>query len=327
MMSRRTFNALFGTLACNPVSASAATDMVLRTSDAHAPDYPTVQTLHYMDRWIRRETNHTLRLSIYASGQLGEDADAITQARSGLVSLARVNSAALADVIPIFRALQAPFLFQSDEHFERALSGDLLSEFMDALPAHDLVGLTVLDSGPKLVYNRVRPIRSVKDMAGLRVRAESMSVSANVFRSFGSLPVNLPYSQLSPAIAGGLLDGAEATWPLYVTSANYEVAGHVTETNHSRGPDLIIMSRQAWQALGSVEQSVIRAAAAAAREYSRRVGDRWRTLTRQQGADFGVDVATNVDYGSFRAAAADVTKDLSSQPIVGDILRRISKFE
>ena len=86
-------------------------------------------------------------------------------------------------------------------------------------------------------------------------------------------PVILPYTRTKTALTTGLIDAAENNWPSYVGSDHYSVAPHFALTEHTRTPDVLIMSMKTWRSLEPADQNVFRNAA---RETSMFLRGQWK---------------------------------------------------
>jgi TRAP-type C4-dicarboxylate transport system substrate-binding protein len=73
------------------------------------------------------------------------------------------------------------------------------------------------------------------------------------------------------------LDGAENNWPPFVTAGHYRHAGHYTLTEHTMGPEVLVMS-QAWVTLSAKDRIIFRGPALRSSQLMREM---WRDLEDQ----------------------------------------------
>ncbi|MQH75127.1 TRAP transporter substrate-binding protein DctP, partial [Escherichia coli] len=92
-------------------------------------------------------------------------------------------------------------------------------------------------------YNSVRPVRSLDDLKGLRLRVQQSEQMSDMIRALGAQPVEMPYGQVLTGLANRLIDGAENNWPSFVTTGHYKYAGYYILTQHTVSPEVLIMSR------------------------------------------------------------------------------------
>lgn len=308
------------------VSAGAAA-REFRTADTQNEDYPTVQALDYMDHLIAERTAGRHRIVVFHSRQLGEEKETLEQTRAGAIDLNRTNVALIGTKVPAVNVLAMPFLFRSREHLQHVLDGPIGSEILASFEAHGFVGLTFYDSGARSIYNNVRPVRSLDDLKGLRLRVQQSEQMSDMIRALGARPVEMPYGQVLTGLTNRLIDGAENNWPSFVTTGHYKHAGYYTLTRHTVSPDVLVMSSKAWASLLPEEQTIFREAAQRSSLYMR---GKWRELeerSQRQAELAGVTIVSDFDRGPFEAAMAGVYAKAERDPVKAALIERIRSME
>lgn len=291
-----------------------AAGKTFRVADNQVEDYPTVQALAFMDRLVQDRTGGRHRFQIFHSGQLGDEKNTVEQARAGAIDLGRVNVTSLTALVPATNALVLPFQFRSTEHLHAVLDGPVGTDILRAYEAAGLVGLTFYDSGARSLYNDVRPVRSPADAAGLRIRVQPSDIMPDLMAALNVTPVQLAYSQVLAALQTGLIDGAENNWPSYVTTGHHLHARHVTLTEHTTSPEVLLISRRAWDGLSPDDQAIFREAATASKFFMRERWRDWEEASRTRAAQSGSLVVTEFDRDAFLAAATAVRERYLANP-------------
>ncbi len=298
-----------------------------RVADTQAADYPTVVALERMGQLVRERSQgrHTLR--IFHSRQLGEEKETIEQTRIGAIDLNRTNVAPLASFIPEANILALPFLFRSVDHLHRVLDGPIGEEILARFAAHGLVGLAFYDSGARSIYNSVRPVRTLADLQGLRIRVQQSDMMVDMMRALGADPIALPYGQVNVGLTTGLIQGAENNWPSYVTTEHSRAARFLTLTEHTMSPEVLVMSKRAWEGLSDEDKRIFREAA---RESSRLMREQWLKLEEQSRAEAtrqGVQITTLADRSSFEQAVAALLPRYVGDPALAELVERIRQAQ
>ena len=203
-----------------------------RVADTQSEDYPTVQALMFMARVVEERTGGRHHIRVFHSRQLGEEKDTIEQTRVGAIDLNRTNVAPIGSLIPAANVLALPFLFRSFDHLHKVLDHEIGEEILTSSQRHGFVGLTFYDSGSRSIYNSVRPVRTLADMKGLRIRVQQSDLMVDMIKALGAEPIELPYGQVSTGLSTKLIDGAENNWPSYVTTGHYKLAPYSRATCH-----------------------------------------------------------------------------------------------
>ena len=253
--------ALVVALSLAAVSTSAVA-RVFRAADTQSEDYPTVQALHYMNRVIAERSGGRHQIQVFHSRQLGEEKETIEQTRAGAIDLNRTNVALIGTFVPAMNVLAMPFLFRSIEHLQKVLDGPIGNEILNSFEPYGFVGLAFYDSGARSIYNSIRPVSSIADIKGLRLRVQQSELMSSMIKALGAEPIELPYGQVLTGLATRLIDGAENNWPSFVTTGHYKYAGYYTLTEHTMSPEVLVMSLKAWESLSSEDRKIFREAAA-----------------------------------------------------------------
>jgi tripartite ATP-independent transporter DctP family solute receptor len=309
------------------VATTSAFAREFRAADTQNEDYPTVQALLYMGSMVAERSGGRHQIKVFHSHQLGEEKETLEQTRVGAIDLNRTNVALIGNMVPAMNVLAMPFLFRSIEHMQKVLDGPIGSEILDSFEPYGFVGLAFYDSGARSIYNSVRPIRSIGDLKGLRLRVQQSEQMSDMIKSLGAEPVELPYGQVLTGLATRLIDGAENNWPSFVTTDHYKYAGYYTLTEHTMSPEVLVMSKKAWSSLSAEDQQIFRESALRSSRFMR---EKWRDLeerSRQQAEAAGVKIVTDIDRTPFEAAMAGLYAKAQRDPAVAQLIERIRKVQ
>jgi tripartite ATP-independent transporter DctP family solute receptor len=294
-----------------------------RAADTQSEDYPTVQALRYMGRLIEERTEGRLQIRVFHSRQLGEEKETIEQTRAGAIDLNRSNVALIGSFVPATNVLAMPFLFRSIEHLQKVLDGPIGEEILNSFESYGFIGLAFYDSGARSIYNNVRPIRSIADMKGLRIRVQQSELMSDMIKALGAEPIELPYGQVRTGLATKLIDGAENNWPSFVTTDHYRYASFYALTEHTMSPEVLVMSWKAWASLSPEDRVIFREAAA---QSSRFMRETWRDLeekSRQRAEGAGVTIVSDFDRMPFEAAVSPIYEKIRRDPAAAALIERI----
>jgi tripartite ATP-independent transporter DctP family solute receptor len=298
-----------------------------RAADTQSEDYPTVQALGFMGRLVAERSGGRLQIRVFHSRQLGEEKETIEQTRAGAIDLNRTNVALIGNFVPAMNVLAMPFLFRSIEHMQKVLDGPIGSEILNSFEPFGFVGLAFYDSGARSIYNSVRPVRSLADLRGLRIRVQQSELMSNMIKALGADPVELPYGQVLTGLATRLIDGAENNWPSFVTTDHYKFAGFYTLTEHTMSPEVLVMSQKAWASLSAEDRLIFRESALRSSQFMR---EKWRDLEEQSRARAeaaGVAIVKDIDRKPFEQAMLPLYEQARRDPASAQLIERIRKVE
>ncbi len=264
-MKRRDLLTLAGavglTAAIPPRHAWAQPKTVLKASDVHPEGYPTVQAVENMGKKLEQATQGRLGIQMYASMQLGGEKEAIEQAQVGALQFVRVSVGALGPVVDDLNVFNLPFLFRNTEHMQKVIDGPIGQALLDKVtnnPQVRLVGLCWMDAGARNVYDSKKPIRTIEDLKGQKVRVMGNPMFVDMMNALGGNGVAMGYDQVFSALQTGVVDGAENNPPSFVFDNHYQVAKYYTLTEHLIVPEMLVFSKTAWDKLSPEDQALLK---------------------------------------------------------------------
>jgi tripartite ATP-independent transporter DctP family solute receptor len=272
-----------------------------RAADSQSHDHPTARALVHMSELVSDRTQGRHRMIVYPGGVLGEQEASFEQTRTGGIDINRTNMAPFASFVGKENIFGLPFLFRSADHLHRVLDGPIGDDILQSLEPHGFVGLAFFESGARSLYTVRRPVRTIDDIKGLRIRLQQSDLMVQMFAALGAEPVLLPYTRTKTALMTGLIDAAENNLPSYVASDHYSVAPHFALTEHTMTPDVLIMSMKSWRGLSPADQNIFRNAARDSSIFLRGQWKNWEASFRKQALDSGVTV-TEIDRKPLEAA-------------------------
>ncbi|EQM67657.1 TRAP transporter substrate-binding protein [Pseudomonas tohonis] len=160
---------------------------------------------------LRQESADRLKCQLYPSMQLGgTPAKLADMARNGVADIVWTAPAYSAGKFPRVEALELPFVLPMGGKAGNAIIWDFYERYArDDFKRYKV--LVVHGDGGMSLHTRGKPVRSLADLAGLKLRASSRTAAKTV-ESLGATPVSMPPAQMTEAISKGVVDGALAAW-------------------------------------------------------------------------------------------------------------------
>lgn len=285
---------------------SSGENIVLKAADDHELTYPTTQGLIRMGDLLKEWTRGRITVQVYPSAQLGSEKETIEQTQLGAIDINRVNINPLTQIEPSLKVFSLPYLFRDAEHMHKVVDGPVGREMLEKLESSGLIGLGYYDSGQRSFYNSVKPIRSIEDLQGLKIRVQKAEIMHDLVRAVGAQPIRLAFEEVYTGLQTGVIHGAENNYPSWITKGHYEVAKYYTMDAHVRTPEIILFSKKTWDRLAEKDQQLIRRAVQESIPYQRRL---WREKVAdsiEKAREAGCEIITDIDISPFRKAMEPV---------------------
>jgi tripartite ATP-independent transporter DctP family solute receptor len=305
-------------------AAFAQQKLVLKASDVHPEGYPTVAAVEGMGRKLEAATNGRLSVQMFASMQLGGEKEAIEQAQVGAIQFARVSVGALGPVIDDLNVVNLPFLFRNTAHMQKVIDGAIGQELLDKVTNNakaGLVGLCWMDAGARSIYNTKRPVNKLEDLKGLKIRVIGNPMFVDMMNALGGNGIAMGYDQVFSALQTGVIDGAENNPPSFVFDNHYTVAKYYTLTEHLIVPEILVMSRKAWDGLSKNDQGLLTRLAREAQLEERALWIQYEKQALDKAKAAGIQIIEVSDKKPFQDAVKPVWDKYG--PRFVDVIKRI----
>jgi tripartite ATP-independent transporter DctP family solute receptor len=280
-----------------------------------------------MGALLEERSGGRLCIEVFHSAQLGEEKDTIEQTQFGVIDMNRVSLGPFNNIIEETQVPSLPYIFRSTDHMHKVMDGPVGQKILDAFSDHDLVGLAFYDGGSRSFYNSARPINSIEDLAGMKFRVMQSDMFVDMVAALGANATPMPYGEVYSSIQTGVIDGAENNWPSYDSSGHFEVAQYYTLDQHLIVPEVLVMSKSAFDGLSAEDQELVRQAA---RDSVPVMRDLWAAReadSEERVRAAGVEVITDIDKTPFIEAMVPVYEKYVTSPLLQQMVLDIQATE
>lgn len=246
-------------------------EYVLTYAENQAEDYPTTKGAYRFAELVQERTDGRIVIQVNAGAALGDEQSVVEQMQFGGIDFTRASISSLGELIPKMNVLQMPYLYTDADHMWRVLEGPIGDDFLQSFEGSNLVALSWYDAGARNFYNSRKPVQQLEDLKGMEIRVQESELMSRMVELLGAKPVQMPYSQVYSAFQIGEIDGAENNWPSYESEKHYEVAGYLTVDEHTRVPEVQMVSQITWDKLTPEYRQIIRECAVESAKYERRL--------------------------------------------------------
>ncbi len=196
--------------------------------------------------------------------------DILWLTESGVLTVGYQSSSYLTDRVPELGLVDLPFLFATNAQARAAMDGALGAALANAIEARtNFRILGWFENGFRHISNRLRPIRSLADFAGLRIRVLPSEVQARTFAALGALPWKGDLTDALAMLKDGRLDAQENPLANTVTYGAHKLHRFHTLTGHFYVSRPVFVPRAQFDAWPDALQRALRAAVGAAVAWQR----------------------------------------------------------
>lgn len=266
---------------------------------------PITEGMHKFADLVKEYTEGTVTVDVYSNAALTDEASSVDQLQLGSLDFSRVNTNSLAPTVDEFGVFAMPYLFTSTEQKYKALDGEAGDAVMAKLEDYGMVGLYFWEAGARCFYTTSKPIRTVEDLKGMKIRVQQTEVAISMVRALGAEATPMDYAEVFQGLQTGIVDGAENDFVSYYTSGHYEVAKYYSLDQHMAPPAILLMSKASWDKMSEAQQEAVRKAAYEAAVWQRQAMQDYQQESRAACEAAGCEII-DVDVASFQQAVSSV---------------------
>jgi TRAP-type transport system periplasmic protein len=309
-ISRRQFTArlaLAGGMALISRNVHAA-DFKLRQFHNQPADSPLHKRLVEMWAAVKTETGGRVDVATFADNdQLpGSDPAALKMLVDGELDFFTLNGGLIGTVVPAVNVQGIPFAFHDEAQVYKAIDGDLGAYLAKEMAAKGIYAVprACFENGFRQITCSVRPIRTVDDLKGIKMRSPDTPVYVECWKALGATPVVFNFNKIYEALKTGEADAQDNPLNVAELLKLYEVQKYISLTNHMWSGFNLIANLKMWQGLPADVQRIIE-----------RNAEKYVKLQRQDTDTMNHDLAPRLtqrgmminqpDAASFRARLGD----------------------
>lgn len=230
---------------------------------------------HYQDGMVRFKevveelSGGEMEVNIYPAAQLGEERVTMEQLKLGALPIVLTG---ISDTYaPRTGVFILPFLFKSADYADKILNGPIGKEVYSDLLKNNMKVLSVWSNGFRQITNNRRPINSIDDMKGLKIRVPESPVWLATMKALGATATPMPFAEVSTSLAQGLIDGQENSLLHIKANKTYEQQKYLAVVSYMYGPAPLLANVNWFNSLTKKNQDIILKAAAEGNEYMREI--------------------------------------------------------
>lgn len=286
-------------------AASSGSNLEPVTLTVYSPgnesSVPTKTIIKYAEL-VKEASNGAITLDVHHSGELGNDAEAIESTRMGTIDLIFAGTSGFTSFYEKAKILDMPFLFSDAEQAYEVVNSDVGEQIFSDFAQYGLVFLSEGDNGMRQISTTDRPIHTVADVKGLKIRVPTSQLYLDVWESLGATPVALALNELAPALSNGTVEAQDnATYHL-VANATYDDIKYFSNINYMWMGCTMAANSVSWSKLPAEYQQILKDQAVIAAKYSfDTIAEDNQTATKTL-QDAGVQFDLTPDVQSFKDA-------------------------
>ncbi|SDL24210.1 tripartite ATP-independent transporter solute receptor, DctP family [Modicisalibacter muralis] len=210
-----------------------------------------------------------MQVELFPGGQLGSETSMIQDTRIGKLDFALVGVGNLTPYAPRLGALTMPYAIRSHADAVKATTGPLADRW-NAIAEED-AGVHIVSwlySNFRYLTNSVRPVTTLDDLQGLKIRVPQNELMLATYQAWGASPISMSWPEVFTALQQGVIDGQDNPYIVNYTMKFHEVQDYLTEVHYQYSLQPIVMGVRTYEQLSDEERAIIDRAGLEAQLYA-----------------------------------------------------------
>jgi tripartite ATP-independent transporter DctP family solute receptor len=239
---------LAGAGACSSTGARVA-EFRYRLGLSQPVDSPNYIRLKEMAERVHADTGGRMQIDLFPESKLGNDSAMIAMVQKGELEM-YMGGNVFGPLVPVTEMSGLPFTFKNFTEVFTALDGELGDHVRAEMLAKGIHAFRFgFDNGFHQLTTSTRPIRTVDDLAGMKIRTPVQKMTVDFFESLGAKPMMFTLNRLYEVLKDHTVDGQTDPLQIIVLLKLNEVQTYLSLTNHWWSGFTLTANPQAWKAL------------------------------------------------------------------------------
>lgn len=220
-------------------------------------------------REVEAGSKGALKVDLAYGGSLGNPADRLNQMRRGIIQMSDASDGNYAAIYPDVQVFSLPYMFPTEQAAWKVFDGPAGSAMAEDI--RKKTGIRVLgwwEAGGFRHFSSNKPIRSVADFRGLKVRALGPA-NAKPVEAAGGIASAIPFNELYTSLKTGVVDAQDNSVSVFRLVKLYEVQKFLTLSGHSYSFGPMGINDRFYESLSPANRKIVDDAARKAIAYNR----------------------------------------------------------
>lgn len=218
---------------------------------------------------VKEATDGDSSVRVFPNAQLsgGDQMKQSEMVGRGALDFVITSAINVTPLVPEMAVFSLPYLYTNYEEVDATTSGAPGKRMEEIMDGHGIKVLAWGENGFREVTNSVRPIKSPKDLEGLKMRVAG-PMYIDVMEALGANPQQMQWTETFSALQQGVVDGQEnPIGAVIIPQRVYEVQTYLTPWHYSYDPLFLGVSKELWESWDADKQAAMEKAAEEAMRY------------------------------------------------------------
>jgi tripartite ATP-independent transporter DctP family solute receptor len=296
-----------------------------------SPDNPYQAGLLKFKEVAEEKSNSQIEVEVHA-GTIGtEESELVEKLKLGGADVVLVSPGFMSQTgIKEIDLLALPYLFDSYEHWEKAVDGEVgekIAKLINEKSNNDFKLVGYWTAGVRHYYGK-KPLQSIEDLKGLTIRTQTSGVVADYWKEVGAIPTSIAWGELYQALQQKVVDSSENAYPYFIQQNHHKTANgkYTTETGHDYTTRFLLVNGKKFDSYSKEQQEIVLEAAKASVEAERQALYDQENEYKEKAIEEGA-VVNEIDKAPFIEIAEPLQEKAAKEMGAEDLLSKIRELK
>ena len=228
----KAFVPLLATSVLALATAGAMAQETIRIAGNFATEHSSSLAMEVFKTEVEKLSEGAIEVNIFPAQQLGGASENVQAVKIGAIEMMWVGTAFLTRTVPELELIGLPFQFATREQAFEVVDGPVGDALDEKMAAEGMTSMGYMELGFRQLTNNARPVETIDDISGLKIRLQPNETHLAAFRALGANPVAMDIKELYSALEQGVIDGQENPFAIINVAGYPEVQKYVSNTGH-----------------------------------------------------------------------------------------------
>ena len=229
----------------------------MRIGHNQSVNHPTHIALTAFQDYINEHLGDKYVVEVYPNELLGSQTDMVQLTQTGAIDFCIASNAILETFSKNYEIFNLPYLFASTKAYHNAMDDrEITDQIFTATEKAGFLAVTWLDAGTRNFYTVKKPIKSPKDLKGLKIRVQQSPTNIEMMKLLGGSATPMGFGEVYTALQSNIIDGAENNELALTDNGHGDVCKYYSYDMHQMVPDILIGNLAFIEELTDVEREI-----------------------------------------------------------------------
>ena len=230
---------------------------IIRIGHNQATNHPTHIALAAFEEFIEERLGDKYNVEVFPSELLGSQNEMVQLTQTGAIDFCVASNSLLETFSENYTLFNLPYLFASSEAYHASMDdGEVTGPIFESTKQAGFEAVTWLDAGTRNFYTVDKPIETVADLRGLKIRVQQSPTNVQMMNLLGGSATPMGFGEVYTALQSKIIDGAENNEMALTDNGHGDVCKYYSYDMHQMIPDILIGNNAFLEGLSEEERAI-----------------------------------------------------------------------